>query len=93
MSYTIEQTSEGGLRITTAYYKEAELITNIFPRCYSHDTEASYGERIQMVDAIIRHLQEIVREQVAQEIESAVIEVAGNSAATMEQAARIARGN
>ena len=32
------------------------------------------------------------REEAAREIESAVIEVAGNSAATMEQAARIARG-
>jgi hypothetical protein len=70
MSYTIEETSEGGLSITTSYYREAELIANIFPRCYSHDTEASYGERIQMVDAIIRRLQEIVREQVAQEIEA-----------------------
>lgn len=33
-----------------------------------------------------------LREEIAQEIENAVIEVAGNSAATMEQAARIARG-
>lgn len=71
MSYAIEETSEGGLTITTAYYKEAELIANIFPRCYSHDTEASYGERIQMVDAIIRHLQKIVRAQVAQEMREA----------------------
>lgn len=33
-----------------------------------------------------------LREQIAQEIEAAVIEVAGNSAATMRQAATIARG-
>ena len=33
-----------------------------------------------------------VREEVAQDIENAVIETAGDSAATMSQAARIARG-
>ena len=33
-----------------------------------------------------------VREQIAQEIEAAVIEVVGNSAETMRQAAKIARG-
>lgn len=33
-----------------------------------------------------------LREQIAQEIEAAVIEFAGDSAKTMEQAARIARG-
>ncbi len=32
------------------------------------------------------------REQIVKELESAVIEVAGNSAATMDQAIRIARG-
>ena len=37
------------------------------------------------------HLQE-QREQIAQEIENAVIEVVGNSAATIEQATRIVRG-
>lgn len=33
------------------------------------------------------------REEIAKEIENAVIEVAGNSAETMRQAARIARGD
>lgn len=33
-----------------------------------------------------------VREQIAQEIEDAVIEIAGNSAHTLDQAAAIARG-
>jgi N-acetylglutamate synthase/N-acetylornithine aminotransferase len=33
-----------------------------------------------------------LREQIARDIENAVIEVAGDSAHTMEQAARIARG-
>lgn len=92
MSYTIEETSEGGLRITTAYYKEAELITDIFPRCYSHDTEASYGERIQMVDAIIRRVHEIVREQVAREIEQYESSNGIKSWLTVEKAATIARG-
>ena len=32
------------------------------------------------------------REEIAKELESAVIEVVGNSAATMDQAARIVRG-
>ena len=34
-----------------------------------------------------------LREQIAQEIEAVVIEFAGDSAKTMEKAARIARGN
>lgn len=38
------------------------------------------------------HIERSIREKIAQEIESAVIEVAGNSAHTMRQAAAIARG-
>jgi hypothetical protein len=43
--------------------------------------------------ARIQAIESNLREKLALEIESAVIEVAGNSAATMEQAARIIRGN
>ena len=42
--------------------------------------------------ARVQGIESNLREKIAGEIESAVIEVAGNSAATMEQAARIARG-
>lgn len=38
------------------------------------------------------HMQDL-REQIAQDIETAVIEVVGNSSATMKQAAAIARGS
>lgn len=37
------------------------------------------------------HLKEL-REEIAQELENAVIETVGNSAATMDQAIRIVRG-
>ena len=42
--------------------------------------------------ARVQGIESNLREKIAGEIENAVIEVAGNSAATMEQAARIARG-
>ena len=43
-------------------------------------------------EKVVTELLNELREQIAQEIENAVIEVAGNSDATMQQAARIARG-
>ena len=43
-------------------------------------------------EKVVTELLNELREQIAQEIENAVIEVAGDSAATMQQAARIARG-
>lgn len=43
-------------------------------------------------DFVEKSQEQKLREQIAQEIEDAVIEVAGNSAETMAQAARIARG-
>ncbi len=47
-----------------------------------------------LIDNAIRPIiEKEIREKVAQEIENAVIEVVGDSAATMQQAARIARGN
>jgi hypothetical protein len=49
-------------------------------------------EDMKRVAEFFDKMRSIIREQIAQEIENAVIEVAGNSAATMEQAAQIARG-
>ena len=47
-----------------------------------------------LIDNAIRPIiEKEIREKVAQEIENAVIEVVGDSAATMQQAARIARGS
>jgi metal-dependent HD superfamily phosphatase/phosphodiesterase len=43
-------------------------------------------------EKVVTELLNELREQIAQEIENAVIEVAGNSDATMQQAARIVRG-
>lgn len=43
-------------------------------------------------DFVEKSQEQKLREQIAQEIEDAIIEVAGNSAATIAQAARIARG-
>lgn len=44
-------------------------------------------------DFIERSEEQLLREKIAKEIEDAVIEVAGNSAETMRQAARIVRGD
>lgn len=43
-------------------------------------------------DFVEKTQEQKLREQIAQEIEDAIIEVAGDSASTMQQAARIARG-
>lgn len=46
----------------------------------------------QLVKKTLHEIETMLREQIAREIENAVIEVVGDSAATMQQAARIARG-
>ena len=45
-----------------------------------------------IMDSVIAIALSQQREEIAKELESAVIEVAGNSAATMDQAVRIVRG-
>ena len=47
----------------------------------------------KMITYYINRLESVLREQIAKEIENAVIETVGDSAATMAQAAAIARGN
>ena len=47
----------------------------------------------KMITHYINRLESVLREQIAKEIENAVIETVGDSAATMAQAAAIARGN
>ncbi len=47
----------------------------------------------KMIAHLANHLETVLREQIAKEIENAVIETVGDSAATMAQAAAIARGN
>lgn len=73
MSYEIRETTEGGLRVTVSHYKESENIVDIFPPCYTHDTTRSREARLDMVDAIIRNLEGVIREQIAQEVEGRVI--------------------
>jgi hypothetical protein len=68
MSYEIRETTEGGLRVTVSHYKESENIVDIFPPCYTHDTTRSREARLDMVDAIIRNLEGVIREQIAQDI-------------------------
>ena len=45
-----------------------------------------------IMDSVIAIALSKQREEIAKELESAVIEVVGNSAATMDQAVRIVRG-
>jgi DNA-directed RNA polymerase subunit RPC12/RpoP len=60
----------------------------------THTTfKKGFNEMYRKIEEISKELQEEeLREKIAQEIENAVIEVVGDSAATMQQAARIARG-
>lgn len=46
----------------------------------------------KLIHNLLSQLELEFREQIAKEIENAVIEVVGDSAATMRQAAKIARG-
>lgn len=46
----------------------------------------------KLVNDLLAMLESQLREQIATDLDNAIIEVAGNSAATMQQAARIVRG-
>jgi hypothetical protein len=81
-----------------AYIKRLKYLRNQ-PNKFEFDKDGNLflipnnEEDMKRVAGFLDKMRSTIREQIAQEIESAVIEVAGNSAATMEQAARIARGN
>lgn len=47
----------------------------------------------KLVNDLLAMLESQLREQIALDIENAIIEVVGNSAATMQQAVRIVRGS
>jgi tRNA-dihydrouridine synthase len=58
-----------------------------------HDVFKLNNLKFSDKDFIEKSEEQMLREKIAKEIEDAVIEVAGNSAETMRQAARIVRGD